>query len=579
MEKVDLTQVYKLRQDFILLGLTGRTGSGCSTVSDILNKSKFIDCKFAKPEMSKTITNDERKEVILFNYLKSNWRGFTVICVSDIISTTLLENDFEDIKKYFIEQFTSDNAPENHIPDALDSIKVQFEKLKTEYNSITTLEDGSNDKKKKLYEFYFDGSIKTFSNDLKKITINFKSLQAETVYQALGTNLRSSGNAIKKEIAPENAYFISSKINEIIKAIKHVQNNQAHIIIDSIRNSIESMFFKERYSAYYLIAINSENEYRYSRLNAKSKLNKDQVDKIDEIEYSTKRGIYRFISQDIKSCIQNADIYIHNPTDEKPGDTLRTLKKQLVKYISLILHPGLVTPSPVERCMQIAYTAKYNSGCISRQVGAVVSDNYFSLKSIGWNNTAEGQVPCLLRSIDRLYTDDKIAYSDYELEETFKNVVHSKYDKVEQKEFKELLQGRNVSFCFKDIQNSIDGDRNQVYTRSLHAEENAFLQISKYGGMGVNGGFLFTTASPCELCSKKAYQLGIARIYYIEPYPGIAGEQILRSGVASKRPSLRLFKGAIGRAYHQLYHPFIPYKDELQIILNLSNEGKKMTKS
>ena len=29
-------QIYKLRQNFILIGLTGRTGSGCSTVAKVL---------------------------------------------------------------------------------------------------------------------------------------------------------------------------------------------------------------------------------------------------------------------------------------------------------------------------------------------------------------------------------------------------------------------------------------------------------------------------------------------------------------------------------------------------------------
>jgi len=33
--------------------------------------------------------------------------------------------------------------------------------------------------------------------------------------------------------------------------------------------------------------------------------------------------------------------------------------------------------------MQLAYTAKYNSGCISRQVGAAVTDESYSIKAIG----------------------------------------------------------------------------------------------------------------------------------------------------------------------------------------------------
>lgn len=75
-----------------------------------------------------------------------------------------------------------------------------------------------------------------------------------------------------------------------------------------------------------------------------------------------------------------------------------------------------------------------------------------------------------------------------------------------------------MTYCFKDVHNSrhVTGEiGNQVHTRSLHAEENAFLQLAKYGSSGIKGGKLFSTACCCELCAKKAYQLGIKEIYYI----------------------------------------------------------------
>jgi dCMP deaminase len=98
----------------------------------------------------------------------------------------------------------------------------------------------------------------------------------------------------------------------------------------------------------------------------------------------------------------------------------------------------------------------------------------------------------------------------------------------------------------------------------LHAEENAFLQLAKYGNSGIEGGKLFTTASPCELCSKKAYQLGITDIVFIDPYPGIAIDHVLNVG--TRKPNLIQFYGAVGRGYHQLYEALISYKDELNYL-------------
>lgn len=102
-----------------------------------------------------------------------------------------------------------------------------------------------------------------------------------------------------------------------------------------------------------------------------------------------------------------------------------------------------------------------------------------------------------------------------------------------------------------------------MYTRSLHAEENAMLQMVKFGGESLRNGIIYVTASPCELCSKKLYQIGVRKIVYIDPYPGISKEHII--GCGYKRPELKPFQGAYGCAYYKLFQPFMPYKDELDI--------------
>ena len=91
------------------------------------------------------------------------------------------------------------------------------------------------------------------------------------------------------------------------------------------------------------------------------------------------------------------------------------------------------------------------------------------------------------------------------------------------------------------------------------------LQISKFGGQGLVNGYLFVTPSPCELCSKKSYQLGIKQIYYIDKYPGIAKEHII--GVGFDSPVLIQFHGIVGRSFNKLFEPFLSYKDELNIYI------------
>lgn len=126
-----------------------------------------------------------------------------------------------------------------------------------------------------------------------------------------------------------------------------------------------------------------------------------------------------------------------------------------------------------------------------------------------------------------------------------------------------LMKGLPLSYCLKTLQNNYEGEKNQVHTGSLHAEENAILQMAKYGGESLHQGIIYVTASPCELCCKKLYQIGVRKIIYIDEYPGISRQNIIQSGF--HQPRLKQFQGAYGSTYFKLYQPFIAYKDELKL--------------
>ena len=570
-----LGKLYENRQKFILIGLTGRTGSGCTSAGKILN-SDFNDIKLPKPCSCKT--NEDRKYKIIYKFAKQNWEKFHLIQIRDIITSFIIENTYDTFIEYLKQIYDEHNESKifDAIKEKLDSqIKPEYQDIYKLRKELTdkreTLNKGSetyqNDVqnlRKELYYFYFE-KLPQFSKKLKKILNSVKGNAYISVYQYIGNNIRSSGEAFNTHFDANHIYRISRRVNRIIKILRRFakkDNNAVFVVIDAIRNPFEALFFRERYSAFYMISINVDNKDRINRLKAMYNLNDTEVEEIDKEWNKKLRDEEIFFAQDIQKCVQLSDIHINNP--HVSMDDLTTMKRQLIWYVSLVMQPGLVTPTSEERCMQIAYSAKLNSGCISRQVGAAITDENFSVKAVGWNNSAEGQPPCLLRNAyDLLNNEDRDAYSNYEKNsKEFRNKIKEIYY---QYEHKDEFNGKNMSFCFKDIKNSIDGEKNQVHTRSLHAEENAFLQIVKYGGAGIKGGYLFTTASPCELCSKKAYQLGIKKIFYIDPYPGIAESHILQSG--ANQPELILFHGAIGRAYNQLFEPILPYKDELKLMM------------
>ncbi len=575
---MDLNKLYELRQDFIIIGLTGRVGAGCTTIAQIFANKDFEDCDFPVPEKKFTTVgkdNNNRKYKIAYNFLKENWEPFFLIKYSKIVSLIVYKQKLENINILLDEvkelfSISNLDAEHNALQDLLS---------KTQFVELESLDP------KEIYDFFeseaFENFHKAFEDSLKATN----DITRIKILHTLCNNQRRGGCYFCKENpSMDDIYSIAKEINTIIKGYRSKNGKRCKVIIDSLRNPLEIMYFKERFSAYFTLAVNPEEQIKEQQLKEKYGENLEDIKLIDKIEYGDKNNKDDFYKQNIQKCIEKADLHLSFLSNSKvplekgvsyPFD----IKQQVVIFYSLMLQPGIITPTPQERCMQIAFTAKYNSGCISRQVGAVITDEYYSVKSIGWNNTPEGQVPCVLRNSDDLLNNsDNSAFSRYEKD------TNSNFQKEFRKHFEDIdtsnLKGHNCSYCFKDIQNSITEGKNQVHTRSLHAEENAMLQISKYGGQAIKNGILFTTASPCELCSKKAFQLGVSKIYYIDPYPGIAISHILDCGDGESKiiPNLFRFTGAIGRAYHKLYETFISYKDELYIRtgINVDNKLRKL---
>lgn len=565
--------IYKERSQFIIIGLTGRTGAGCTTAANVLKTIYFENLELVQPKNHGFTCNDERKYKIIYKYAEKNWDAFQIIKMSDIIFSFILKYDTRGIKDILGLSLNKELVKE--IYSSLDSDKEFIESYKTVHeimliclNEENSLKRDDNECLKKEYDMLSEISKlqEKFKNHLKNYSSNDKNLYSD-LYQKLGNNIRKYGDVLKNDNdSGNNMFFLARRANDFIKAIRYINKLKkvpTLICIDAIRNPYEAIYFKDRYSAFYLMSINTDNEERIKRLNY---MNKTQIDSLDELEYPEKlKGTELFFNQNIAACLELSDIHVYNPQVNQNERFFLT--SQLVKYFMLMKHPGLITPTHIERCMQIAYNAKLNSGCLSRQVGAVITDSDFSVKAIGWNNVAEGQVSCNLRDIENLYINkDRTTFSDFEIEnEKFQEKIE---EKIQLQKYKDI-NGRIYQYCFKDFYEDITKKKNQVHTRALHAEENAFLQIVKSGGQGIKGGNLFTTASPCELCSKKAFQLGIKNIYYIDPYPGISIQHILSFGSNDNiKPKTNLFYGAIGRAYNCLYSQRLSIKDELNLLMD-----------
>lgn len=678
--QVAVDKLYDSRKNFVVVGLTGLSGCGCSTLANYMEDEKFFlnrdvvrdpsglhvssvahvnntDLYHNSEEaLNQTALSEEvfkRKYTICYNFLngnnnlkEKNYRPYTVIkytriiwlyvllytkkevnlenrlvCADDIAwkIDQILKDKFGpsrgDEKKGIFpdEEYRKergDYRDYNFIPELLQLEGFSWNELLDGLNELETNPFIDNIDVKgnytKLTSYFFGQAFRQFSSVLNNYLAQKDFYYLCFLYHRLGYVIRSSGSPIEpaksvyKHPAKDTVhlYKLVHLINCVIKGLRKQEesnnSSQARVVIDSIRNSLEAFYLRERYSAFYLIAVHDDEHHDKHLIQKISNLfgesirekedNKRQIDLIfEKVKRLNAEEVKNkdfeegfFYSPNVSQCISDAEIHIANTEGMKPeSPSFYTMAEQWMKYAALILHPGLITPSSEERCMVVAYTAKFNSSCLSRQVGAVITNEYHSIRTIGWNEVPYGHMPCGLRDIRELLSENpeakvpnyKYVYSEYER-------GSSKYDKNKMTflqsmddDFRYLnnvernLKGLPFPYCFKSMHNRYEDEKNQVHTRSLHAEENAMLQMVKFGGEKLINGIIYVTASPCELCSKKLYQIGVRKIVYIDPYPGIARQNIIGNGY--KRPALKLFQGAYGATYFKLYQPFISYKDEL----------------
>ncbi len=583
----------------------------------------------------------KRKYSICYEFVKENYRPFQLVKYTHVVwlyvllycaknkgtGLTILniQNDINAILKdkyrpsYYemdedYRKFTGVNYDEEDYLSMLQKLPVDWNGLVAELKNFSGSffidEADPQEDKRILSEFFFGEVFQNFVDTLHKNLMLRDYYCLCFMYHRLSYVIRGTGNPLYGTTAyfegrsTKTTYLfgIVNLINFIIKGKRKQRdadgNREAtRIVIDSLRNSMEAMFLRERYTAFYMIAVHDDDnrdkhliekiEKIWGATITERKRNKEKACRIfKKVKFLTdqevsnedyERGV--FSGPNVEQCIADAEIHICNENNiQQAIPKFYTMAEQWMKYAALIQHPGLITPSSEERCMQIAYSSKFNSSCLSRQVGAVITNQYHSIRTIGWNEVPYGQIPCGLRDTRNhihhdMITDQyyKYMYSGFEQSNVpYYKGARSFIQNLDEdyslcKDVNEKLHGLPYPYCFKSLQNQYEGEKNQVYTRSLHAEENAMLQMVKYGGEKLKDGIIYVTASPCELCCKKLYQIGIRQIVYIDPYPGIARKQILEAGY--KRPKLKLFQGAYGSTYFKLFQPFMPFKDELNIRL------------
>lgn len=262
------------RNSFVLIGLTGRTGSGCTTTADLLKKELQIPLvDEVNYKGDKYFKNMDRKRYgIVREYAVNNNDAFKVIKVSELISARVLAlgvNEFSEFIKSVV-----DKELHQKVDQALENIN--FSSMRDSFNSfereVNYFLNGTTSKEHNLeclnLNAWFNVVI-DFTKKLKEVLKSELGNSYVQIYQSVGDSIRRTSKILpnyRSELFEPNGLFVLPRmINRIVKYYRFIDktsNSKTYLAIDSIRNPYEAKYFKDRYAAFYLVSINAPTHDR-----------------------------------------------------------------------------------------------------------------------------------------------------------------------------------------------------------------------------------------------------------------------------------------------------------------------------
>lgn len=273
-------------------------------------------------------------------------------------------------------------------------------------------------------------------------------------------------------------------------------------IINSLKNPDEYNHLRLVYGAtLYLLGVFSPYDDRVLFLNEKFK--REDYTKISElINRDTGEDIQ--FGQKVEKVFTESDYFIRTYKNDK------SLTKRVDKFLNLLFDYNINTPTYEERAMYQAASASASSACLSRQVGACITDSKGNVLSIGWNEvpSAKGGVYENEENDHRCYKNKKCANSERKL--LMKNDIINSF--LEKELINDKVKSEISDILDSKLKNLIE------FARSIHAEMHAIIIGSQKTGDRMLNGKLFCTTYPCHNCARHIVLAGISEVYYIEPY-------------------------------------------------------------
>lgn len=312
--------------------------------------------------------------------------------------------------------------------------------------------------------------------------------------QERGFQFRSLSDALREELKRRRLPVTRDHLTEIGNALRQAHGpavladrilaelgDSAHYVVDSFRAPAEVEAFRRR-PDFVLWSVEASPRKRFERQRARARENDPQTYAAFLAVEKREAKNADPTKQSLDDCRAMADAHVAN------NGTLEALYRRLVPLTQKTL-AAIPRPSWDDYFMRIAQVVARRSNCLKRKVAALIVKEG-RIISTGYNGTPRHTRNCYQGGCPRC---NQVGPS-----------------------------GKGLSECY-----------------CSHGEENAIVQAA-YHGISIKGSTLFTTFSPCLLCTKMIINAGIVEVIYNEAYPlgGDALALLKEAGVHLRRVTL-----------------------------------------
>lgn len=327
-----------------------------------------------------------------------------------------------------------------------------------------------------------------------------------------GDKLREQhGSSVLAEIAISQISISRQSAKAKEKADRFQPRRVCHII-DSIKNQEEFEILRSVYrDMLYFVGVYSPLSTRVRTMEQGGMSQSEVYTLIDRDS-----GEELIHGQTVRETFPLADFFLRID-----ADTDSQITAKVDRFLHLILGTRVLTPARSETAMYAAASAAGNSACLSRQVGAALTDADGDVIAVGWND-----VP---KPGGNLYVADQKSDPNSDKDQRCWNLEGGTcFNDREKKLISELLVDELIAQKLVPPEKKADavavvttGSKVKdliEFSRSIHAEMHAILTASQVNGNKIKGGKLYITTYPCHSCARHIIAAGISEVYYIEPY-------------------------------------------------------------